>query len=268
MCEFCVQHGDGKKWYLAMQNYSRELLEQDDRIAYMQHFANTFEARVPGDLSMLARLKQTPLHGLSRPVFERVQRKNHFGQVVPIEEIEIILRQVDGIARLPCVCRMVTAGVKDARYCYILTDHPRLAAELDDSFNLEYLNAEEAVAAVREHDNEGLIHSVWTFKTPYIGAICNCDQDCVAYRICHSEDYFRMMFRAEWIAEVNPDACNGCRNCMRHCQFGAMRYSAAQDRVLVDPRQCYGCGLCRSACHKDAIRLTARQDHPVVKELW
>ena len=26
MCEFCTEHGEGKKWYLQMKNYSEELL--------------------------------------------------------------------------------------------------------------------------------------------------------------------------------------------------------------------------------------------------
>ena len=26
MCEFCTKHGEGKKWYEIMENYSRELL--------------------------------------------------------------------------------------------------------------------------------------------------------------------------------------------------------------------------------------------------
>ncbi len=77
-----------------------------------------------------------------------------------------------------------------------------------------------------------------------------------------------MMFRAEWIAAVSPDSCNGCRSCMRHCQFGAIRYSAAQDKVVIDPKQCYGCGLCRSACSKDAITLAARDQHPLAAEVW
>ena len=29
MCQFCVQHGEGKKWYLAMKNYSDELLHAE-----------------------------------------------------------------------------------------------------------------------------------------------------------------------------------------------------------------------------------------------
>ena len=29
MCEFCTKHGEGKKWYLQMKNYSRELLLEE-----------------------------------------------------------------------------------------------------------------------------------------------------------------------------------------------------------------------------------------------
>jgi hypothetical protein len=47
MCEFCTQHGEGKKWYLNMENYSRDLFEQDGRREYMTHFINTFEQRIP-----------------------------------------------------------------------------------------------------------------------------------------------------------------------------------------------------------------------------
>ena len=268
MCQFCAQHGDGKKWYLTMSNYSRELIEQDKRIDYMLEFANEFRDRMPRKLDLLERVKQSPVHDLARPFFVRAQKHNHYGQVVPIEEIERIVDQVDAIARVECVCRMVTTGRTDARYCYLLTDHPRLAAELDDTFNLEYLAADEAKQSLKRLDKEGLIHSVWTFKTPFIGAICNCDQDCIAYRICHAEDYFKLMFRAEWVAEVELDACNGCKNCLRQCHFGAMRFSAVNKKVNIDPRLCYGCGLCRAACTKDAIRLEVRENHPVAMDIW
>ncbi len=268
MCEFCVQHGDGKKWYLAMKNYSRELIEQDDRVEYMVEFANTFEERMPSALAQLDAVSRTPLHALAKPYLTRQQRRDHFGQVVPIEDVEQILTSLEKIVRLSCVCRRVTAGEKNARYCFALTTHPLLMAELDDSFNLEYLTPRQGIEAIRAMDRDGLMHSVWTFKTPYIGAICNCDQDCIAYRICHSRGYFQIMFRGEYVADVDPDACNGCRNCMRQCQFGAIRYSAAHDKVLIDLHQCYGCGVCRAVCSKDAIRLYSRADDPIAARIW
>jgi heterodisulfide reductase subunit A-like polyferredoxin len=76
------------------------------------------------------------------------------------------------------------------------------------------------------------------------------------------------MFRGEYVAGVDPDACNGCRNCMRQCQFGAIRYSLVNDKVEIDPRQCFGCGVCRAACHRDAISLHARAEDPVAAKIW
>ena len=170
--------------------------------------------------------------------------------------------------RLPCVCRRVTTGNMNARYCYGVNVDNRLNDMLDDTFSLEILSPEQAVNAIRKLDKEGLTHSVWTFKTPYIGGICNCDQDCMAYRINYSHGYFKNMFRGEAIAEVDLDACNGCKVCIRQCQFGAMRYSATNKKVTVDARACYGCGVCRSACHRDAIHMTSRQSDPVAAAIW
>ena len=268
MCEFCVQHGEGQKWYLAMKNYSRELLEQDSRLEYIAGFANTFESRMPAELEKLEKLSRSPLRSMARPYLTRHQKRDHFGQVVPMEEIEQILRQMDGIARLPCVCRRLTTGRKEARYCFALTAHPKLAEMLDDSFSLEYLSPAEAVAAIRELDGRGMIHTVWTFKTPYIGAICNCDKDCIAYRICHARNYFQLMFRAEHVARVSPDHCNGCRDCMRQCQFGAIRFSVDTGKVEIDARRCFGCGVCRAACPLDAIALSPRAEDPVAAGIW
>ncbi len=268
MCEFCVKHGDGQKWYLAMQNYSRELRDQNGRLAYLGRFANEFEQTMPAALAQLETLSRTPLAGPARPFLKWRLQQDHYGQVVPLEEVEQILRQVDGIVRLPCVCRRVTTGQKEARYCFALTGDPRLAEVLDDSFSLEYLSAEEAIAAVRQLDDHGLVHSVWTFKTPYIGALCNCDQDCIAYRVCHARGYFQLFFRAEFVAQVNPDACTGCRQCLRQCQFGALRVSLANKKVSVDPRQCYGCGVCRAACAKAAITLVDRAAQPEAASIW
>ncbi len=45
----------------------------------------------------------------------KTQKKSHFGQVVVIEEVEQIFQMVEGVIRLPCVCRKVTTGNQNAR---------------------------------------------------------------------------------------------------------------------------------------------------------
>jgi ferredoxin len=268
MCEFCTQHGEGKKWYLQMDNYSQELLEQDGRREYMSKFLNTFEQRVPDETAQVESLSRTPLARPMNWYLTRMQKKSHFGQVVPIEEVEQIFGMVEGVIRLPCVCRKVTTGKENARYCYGLTLDQRLRDSLDDSFNLEILSKAQALESLRGLDKQGLVHSVWTFKTPYIGGLCNCDQDCMAYRITYERRYFKNMFRGEYIASVDLDACNGCKACIRQCQFGAMRFSAANKKVMIDPRACYGCGVCRASCHREAISLHARIQDPLASRIW
>jgi len=77
-----------------------------------------------------------------------------------------------------------------------------------------------------------------------------------------------VMFRAEYVAKVSAESCNGCRACMRVCQFGAIGYSAANKKAMIDPTRCYGCGICRASCNKDAIILEERVKVPVAAHLW
>jgi len=76
------------------------------------------------------------------------------------------------------------------------------------------------------------------------------------------------MFRAEYVAAVEPDRCSGCRQCMRVCQFGAIAYSAANKKAVIDARRCYGCGICRSVCAKNAINLEPRSKVPIAAKIW
>lgn len=144
----------------------------------------------------------------------------------------------------------------------ILGDHP------DAASSLEVLPKEEAKRLFREYDQEGLIHSVWTGVAPCVVGVCNCDRDCGAYR-----GYIEMRgapncFRAEYVCEVDWDACAGCKACMSQCQFGAQFYPSALGKVHIDPIRCFGCGVCRAECPNGAIRLVPRSADPRVAGLW
>ena len=123
---------------------------------------------------------------------------------------------------------------------------------------LEVLSKDEAIRDLKELEHKGLCHTLWTFITPFIGGICNCDRSgCLGIRTTVNYS-FPTMFRAEYIAEVNPDLCKGCRACTLVCQFGAISYNVAQKKVVIDPLHCYGCGICRATCVNGAIVLKTR----------
>ena len=108
----------------------------------------------------------------------------HFGQVLPIEDVERVIDMVDSITRMPCGCRFLTTGKTDKRYCFRLglAKWTILGKFPDVASSLEVLSKEQAKKIMLQYDKEGLIHSIWTGVTPYVVSLCNCDRDCGAYR--------------------------------------------------------------------------------------
>jgi NAD-dependent dihydropyrimidine dehydrogenase PreA subunit len=281
MCEFCLKHGEGKKWYLQAKNYSDDLLSDIRRRKFIENFFTDTESLKNG-LERLEKLQKAPniVKTIVRRLISRRMKKVHFGQVVPIEDIEQIFGFVNSIVRVACICRHITLG-SEKRYCYGVSLEPdfgqygQIIRGLDSSFlggpdtdAFETLTKDQAISAFRDHEREGLCHSVWTFYSPFIAGVCNCDRsDCLAMR-CTVTEGVPIMYRAEYVAGVDPDSCNGCRQCMRVCQFGAIAYSAANKKAMIDPKRCYGCGICRSVCSKDAITLEPRSNVPAAATLW
>jgi len=281
MCEFCHKHGEGKKWYLQAKNYSEDLLSDLKRREFIKGFLEAPE-KIAGAVKKMEDLEKAP--AIVRKVLtwriSSKMKKVHFGQVVPIEEIEQIFGFVTSISRLACICRQTTIG-SEQRYCYGISMAPKggamlqLVREIDANYlkgpnaiGIESVTKEEALAKFRGYEQEGLCHTVWTFVTPFIMGICNCDRsDCLAMRMTVTHK-IPVMFRAEYIASSDPDLCAGCRDCMRVCQFGAIAYSAGQEKIKIDPRRCYGCGICRSVCLHEAISLKDRAAMPLVANLW
>lgn len=233
------------------------------RQEYIVRFVQGMQRGSLDKIERLANLKQrVPFaYRLVRAISTSYAKKHHFGQVLPLEEAQQVLDMVHSVTRIACVCRSVTKKKQNARYCLLLGIDPTGLSfdwqELRQS--LEVLTISEAKALLEEFDEEGLVHSIWTFNTPFIGAICNCDRDCLAYKAQISGELLELMFKAESLAEIDPDSCTGCRRCMSFCQFGAMEYSAVDKKVVVHPIRCYGCGLCRRRCLMSAITLVEKR---------
>ena len=289
MCEFCIQHGEGKQWYLQMKNYSQEILdaaltaEETEAVGYKtrREWVNNFTKWfvVPayrGRNPEPPKPKDSPFNEVVYdipPTQEQILAQSkieHFAQVVPIEDVEKILRMTDSITRMPCGCRYSATGLTDQRYCFglgidvlqILGQYP------DSSASLEVMGKDEAMKLIRKFDEEGLMHSVWTGVTPFVIGVCNCDVDCGAYRGYIKNRGLPKFFHAEYICQVDPDQCTGCKECMSQCQFGAQFYSSSMGKVSIAPELCFGCGVCRVACPQNAISLIPRAKSPEAAIIW
>ena len=275
MCQFCVQHGDGKAWYLEASTYAYDLESDLRRREYMLDFVRDFGKSRENALRGMEKLERlpVPLRELGRAAFTRSMQPKHFGQPVPIEECEAILDICTSVVRVPCPCRY-HAGTRDEGYCLAITTKP-IDALLDEEFadydlgpdtsKFQRLSKAETLALLRRTEEEGLMHSVWTFVTPFVAAICNCDLEsgCMAMRLT-VEHETPIMFKGHAVAVADAGTCTGCARCVRHCPFGAIALDRGSRRVTVETDRCYGCGVCRSVCENGALTLVQRQ--PVAGE--
>jgi ferredoxin len=273
MCQFCVQHGDGKTWYLQASAYAYDLDSDLKRREYLLGFLKDFGRGRTFALTNLDRLERlpAPLRDLGRSIATSRMKQFHFGQPVPIEECEAIFDIATSVVRIPCPCRY-EAGTKDEGYCLAITTKP-IDRYLDEGFadyevgpdlaKFERLTKAEALALLRRSEVQGCMHSVWTFVTPFIGAICNCNLEsgCMAMRIT-VEHETPIMFKGHYLAEADLEACTGCAQCVERCPFSAIAVGPGHKRAMVDTGKCYGCGVCRSACEYGALRLVEREPVP------
>lgn len=74
----------------------------------------------------------------------------------------------------------------------------------------------------------------------------------------------KIMAPSRFEAEINVEACNGCKYCVSRCQFGAidMKPVPGHDviKAVLDPEKCYGCGVCELSCLPGAIKMM--EDRP------
>lgn len=279
MCQFCVEHGEGKRWYLQAQNYAFDLDSDLKRRDYIVGFVRGFDtmrasAITAGDV--LAKLP-TPVSRLGKHAITRHMQKNHFGQPVPIEDCEKILDVATSITAIPCICRMHEPNRTADEVCLLVTAKPindvltEGFADYDGGPDLDDFHSmtkDETMALLRECEQRGLMHSIWTFQTPFTAAICNCNvaSGCMAMKMTSTYD-IKVMWRGEDVALFDAERCSGCNRCVKVCPFGAITANG-RNPVVSAAERCWGCGICRSACSRDAIALVDRRDVPAVAGIW
>jgi len=282
MCEFCQEHGEGKKWYLQMKNYSRALLLEEltpekqkivgtkTRGEWVRNFFGsfTFHSQKEKPTIQSQQTPQAPKPPLTEAQIVRESQVEHFGQVLPIEDVEQVIDLVSTITRLPCGCRYITTGKPDERYCFGVSVGPLGTQGTEPDSSFEVLTKKDAKKLFHKFDKEGLMHSIWTGVSPYIIGLCNCDHDCSAYRYYIEQNGAPIFFRAEYICQIDWELCKGCKKCMQQCQFNAMYYSSSNTKVYIEPTKCFGCGVCRTACNKNAITLIPREKNKEAANIW
>lgn len=279
MCEFCVKHGEGKKWYLNAKNYSDDLLSDVNRRKLIVRsgywISDLWNIKIK--IARLLPVKIPVLGRLIKGIIQRDMKRRHWGQIIPIEDVEKILNFTNCITRIPCICRHLTTG-KECRLCFLISLNPDtigMADVVDQSYfggpdvaRFEKVDKKWALNFIKETENKGMAHSIWTFDTPFIGALCNCEYatGCISMKMY--KEIVPIMFRGEYAAVVDTDKCVGCGLCVKICQFEAIEIEKNNRKAEIDAKRCYGCGLCRTVCSASSITLRSRGSISEIMNLW
>jgi len=283
-----MKHGSGGKWYMNAKNYTDELAKDMDAEEYLteqwRNFEQVFIRKIMGfsSIGLGYKLKMPMIGRFLRWNAENMihsEKKNrkairadgHFGQVIPLEDGQIILSELaaEPIIENFCMCRLMQRGIKDA--CCInfgvlsgvIEKLPRFCPE-----GRIRKDREEAMKRLEEHNKKGYVATVWFQPVPYINAICSCESpECGGLRLRRDFD-LHAVYKAEYVIYLDQDLCQGCKKCVSMCQFNAIRYIPSMDRVIIDYNNCYGCGVCRHACEKGALKLIPRDDFPGLRGVY
>ncbi|MBM4461896.1 MAG: 4Fe-4S dicluster domain-containing protein [Chloroflexi bacterium] len=195
------------------------------------------------------------------PAWKAIERslRLSINELLPGENIRELIRGAELIAVVPCSCR------RSMRRCQASLDNC-----LQFNKGAEYairrgagrrISVEEAIAIADEAEEEGLIHTWPLIPSTNLNVICNCCVDCCI--IFDAGLRFgtigRTLEKSRFRAEIDPQACDGCQDCVERCFFDAieMKKHASEKKLkaAVDPEKCFGCGLCAIVCDPGAITM-------------
>lgn len=171
--------------------------------------------------------------------------------VKPVEEAEKLLQSLEGhFFSFRCNCNAYIRGCqrdKSHSCIHVQKDKHMINSPLDRGLCQE-ISREEAIAALHNTDEIGLVHTIEK------NGMCNCCV-CCCYTLSNMDKYNikdHVLLRP-YRAKVDEDLCIGCSICVQKCMFGALKLD--HGKMTVNWDLCLGCGVCRRNCRKKAISM-------------
>jgi ferredoxin len=175
--------------------------------------------------------------------------------ILPTQQAAEILRNMRTFALGNCFCRERYQRCDNPLAICIRTNDA--ADKWVAEGKARYITLDEAKSRLELAHEHGLVHM--TFYTPdqYIYALCSCCA-CCCQDLQLMKKYQRpdLTAHADYIAEVDTNACVQCGVCVKRCVFGAQENNGKS--VVFHQDSCYGCGLCVTKCPTGAITMRRR----------
>lgn len=202
------------------------------------------------------------------PAYKAIQE---LSGILPCEDFREILKAQQLIAVVPCSCRLRATSIeqpcKHARETerWNCIQFGRGAEYAIKRGSGKEISLKEALDLMEKIEGDGLVHT-WVNNANLTGfpLVCNCCRDC-----CQTYVPLDMLGasigyaweKSRYLAEVNPDKCNGCQVCLDRCQFDAIQLvrqtGSGEEKVRILADKCFGCGACVVGCAPGAIKMRA-----------
>jgi electron transport complex protein RnfB len=116
------------------------------------------------------------------------------------------------------------------------------------------IELDEAISILEKNQKQGLV--LQPSNTKQADFICSCCGCCCGMLRIHKSIPKPVDFWASnFYAKIDFDTCEGCENCEKRCQVGAVAISEKTQQATIDLNRCIGCGLCVPVCPQKAITL-------------
>ena len=181
--------------------------------------------------------------------------------VLPYDEVMKLIDKTEYIAAGTCVCRH--QGDLLDRPCDKPKDNLCMIFGPSAQFAQKYgfvnlLSKEEARQRIDEAEKAGLVHNYANSQDRYIDLLCNCcGCHCFILRALKRSPLPSQFVIANWVMNIDEDACVGCGACIDRCWMEALKMDG--NLVVRDFNRCIGCGICRYVCPSDAMKLVSRE---------
>ena len=181
--------------------------------------------------------------------------------VLPYGEVMKLIDKTEYIAAGTCVCRH--QGDLLDRPCDKPKDNLCMIFGPSAQFAQKYgfvnlISKEEARRRIDEAEKAGLVHDYANSQDRYINLLCNCcGCHCFILRAAKRSPLPSQFVIANWVIDIDNDACVGCGACIDRCWMEALKMDG--DLVVPDSNRCIGCGICRYVCPSDAMKLVPRE---------
>jgi Pyruvate/2-oxoacid:ferredoxin oxidoreductase delta subunit len=192
------------------------------------------------------------------PVDQEVEQKHD--DVLPYEDVKMIINKFDKIAVSTCYCRhekdllgKPCPVTKERENCFFFGQTAEFVVKYQFG---KQVSKKEALKIMEKAREDGLVHKAFHIKQDLANdefAICNCCKCCCETFQLYYIGGAPMQSYTSYMAKVETVDCTGCEVCVEICPMEAI--SLADDSASINEKKCIGCGVCAAHCSASAIKL-------------